>query len=308
MPEEGQGYEKASRRPNQELNLVEEMKINQTNVVYIVDRVLAELQRQKQSTKNKPSSKEGELQSELLASRNKNERKTHGHSETEQQEAFGTEFYREGCNTVSRIQHRQEVLEAFELLIKKKERRITAKRNSIGIGFGLSFHSDGVYDKAECSSERELMDAVFYDLRVEISRLGQDLKTPRCPNEEDVQAEALSCLPLESIVSHRLDKLTEGKKTRETSLKTVVLGEFGEMSLHGDDCGDKQRNLNPIVSAHPSIPTPEKTSVHRSASCFQELISTPPMLLDCCIPNRKEGKKERLAKIAMLNEVIRNAV
>ncbi len=114
---------------------------NRQNVVYIVDRVLSELQKQKRRTRNKAYTEKAEM----LDRQSKIDKTAHRRRQTEQQDvAFGTEISREQSEPpAERVQNRHEVLQAFEVLVKKKEAQIKGS----GTSFPFAQISNGlIYD------------------------------------------------------------------------------------------------------------------------------------------------------------------
>lgn len=244
-------------------------RTNQQSVVYIVDRVLSELQKQKIKAKNKTKDQQGVKtrdgsfwkKARGLRQRTKNQKATDG-----------TEIYCELCSdSALRVRRRQEVLEAFEVLIVAIKKEI---------------ESNGYRETADTLSERLLTEAVYDDLGLEISRLQRELEN-KDPSSEDISlTEAL--VPRKSGSSFRRDQST---------------GESEELCFYGLELRGKRINSDPSSSTDPFYDLPN-TSVRRSTSCFTEQATTPQSLLESCLPLQRDLSPERLSKIAIFSEAM----
>jgi len=263
------GRQLSARRSKRQLNQLdaETAKINQSNVVALVDRVLSELQKQKRSARNKERMRGRDH-------RNRHDRRTHGPYQTDDQSfSFRRELSPEVMSPGQRRQRRQEVLQAFEVLISKMESKISSA--------GAVGHMSGTF------SERCLTEAVFGDLRDEVSRLQQDLSDRGSSGENNAWTMALcNFMPFASALSHKSEQSDE---------------DDGEFSFHKSS---KERQIQsvPVESTFLPFTFPETEPIERTFSCLTELQSAPQSPLSRYVPNRKDGTKERLAKIALLNE------
>lgn len=234
---------------------------------------------------------------EVFDQRSPNSSRMHGRRTPEQNDFFRLGASPEVYSPVQRLQRRQEVLQAFEVLITKMESRFTPTGNTtsdstqINLEKGQSIRSNLWWKQWSVISE---MKSPGWNLNWEIEDLL--LRTIR-----GLRHSAIACHSSLHVLTN-----TEIQKARSLPcwlLLRCFVDDFPGFSVHGQDSKAKRIHSVPISSSLFPVAFPETSPIERSVSCFTELQSAPLSILDSYVPSRKDGTKERLAKIAMFNEV-----